>query len=194
MTNSQRRSGRDQTLDRSVTWGIIVGAVLGIAVFVFATFFRPWRQMKVPPENAVELLAFHTTGFESGTLYIRTTSGNVYAYSPFSDGASNVEWRKVEQVNQEESSYECKLGKSPTPNPPGRVVSQLESHPCLEDGESQVNYIILEDGSIWKWEEASGEMDLLLLPVGVIAAAIGGALGVVAGMLIGLVALTLKKK
>ena len=194
MTNTQHRSERDRTLDRSVTMGIIIGALLGIAVFVFAIFFRPWQQITLPPENAVELLAFHTTGFESGILYIRATSGNVYAYSPFSDGASNVEWRKVEQVNREESSYECKLGRFSTPNPPGRIVSQLESHPCLQDAESQVNYIILEDGSIWKWDKSTGEMDGLLIPLGVIVAVIGGALAGVAGVVIGLVTLILKKK
>jgi hypothetical protein len=194
MSNKLHRSERDQLLDRYVTWGIIVGVLLGIAVFVIAVFFRPWQQMKVPPENATELLAFHTTGFESGTLYIRTTSGNVYAYSPFSDGASNVEWRKVEQVNREESSYECKLGAFPTPNPPDRILSQLESHPCLVDGESQVNFIVLENGSVWKWEGGSSELDLLLIPVGIVAAVIGGSLGVVVGLLIGIVNWKYRKK
>ncbi len=194
MTNAQRRSERDQTLDRFVTWGIIIGALLGIAVFVFAVFFRPWQQLKAPPENAVEILAFHTPGFESGILYIHTSSGSIYAYSPFSDGTSNAEWTKVEQVNQEESNYECNLGEFSTPTPPGRIVSQLESHPCLVDGESQVNFIILEDGSVWKWEGGSSELDLLLIPLGVVVAVIGGSLGAVAGLLIGIVTWKLNKK
>jgi len=62
------------------------------------------------------------------------------------------------------------------------------------DSESQVNYIILEDGSIWKWETATGEMDGLWVPLGVIVVAIGGMLGGVAGLPIGLVTLLLKKK
>jgi hypothetical protein len=189
MANTRRRSERDQILDRFVTWGIIIGALIGIAVFavfVFASFFRPWQRVVAPPENAVELLAYHNN---SNTLYIRTVSGNLYVY-----GSSDDKWRRVEQVNQEESSYECKLGELPTPNPPGRIVSQLETYPCIVDAESQVNHILLEDGRIWRWEETAGEMDFLAIPVGIVVAVIGGALGVVVGLLLGILNWKLKKK
>lgn len=194
MTNTQHRSDRDQTLDRFVTVGIIIGAWLGIAAFVFVIFFHPWQQIMTPPENAVELLAYHGNAFEDNTLYIRTASGNLYAYGPSSHSTDDVKWRRVEQVNPEASGDECHFGEFSTPHPPGRIISQLESHPCVQDGESQVNHIILEDGSIWKWEEATGELDLLLIPMGAVVAVIGGALGVVAGLLIGLVTWKLKKK
>jgi hypothetical protein len=52
MANTKHRSDRDRTLDRFVTWGIIIGALLGIAVFVFVV----WQQVVAPPENEVEQL------------------------------------------------------------------------------------------------------------------------------------------
>jgi hypothetical protein len=158
--------------------------LLGVIVFVFAIFFRPWQQIAEPPENAIKLLAY-----QGGILYIRAASGNLFAY-----GTSDSKWKSVGQVNPQASSYECNLRQFSTPRPPGRIVSQLETHPCVEDATSQVNHILLEDGSIWKWEETTGELDVLLVPAGVVVAVIGGALGVVAGLLIGLVTWKLKKK
>jgi hypothetical protein len=63
----------------------------------------------------------------------------------------------------------------------------LETHPCIVDAVSQANHVLLEDGSIWRWDATAGEMDLLAIPVGIFVAFIGGALGVVVGLLIGIV-------
>ena len=194
MINAQRRSERDRTLDRSFIIGFLLGAGLGIAIFVFVIFFRPWQQVVAPPEKAVELLAYYNNAFEDNTLYVRTVSGNLYTYGPSSHSADDIKWRRVAQVNQEASGNECDFGKFSTPRPPGRILSQLESHPCVLDGESQVNYIILEDGSIWKWEEATGELDLLLIPMGAVVAFISGSLGAVAGLLIGFATWKLRQK
>jgi hypothetical protein len=188
MSNKHRRSERDQILDRYVTWGIIIGALLGVAAFVFTYVFPMWQPVTAPPEKGVEIL-------EGNTLYIRTTAGNIYQYGPSSYKDDTTEWSRVDQVNHEASGYECNFGGFATPIPPGKVISQLESHPCIVDASSQVNYILLEDGSIWRWEKTAGELDLLILPVGVIvAAAIGGSLGVAVGLLIGILNWKLKKK
>ena len=97
MANTKRRSERDQILDRYVTWGIIIGALLATTVFVFEFVFPRWIPVMAPPEKAGKLLAY-----QSGVLYIRTVSGNVYAY-----GASDDRWKRVEQVDPKASSNEC---------------------------------------------------------------------------------------
>ncbi len=195
MSNKHHRSERDQILDRYVTWGIIIGALLGVAAFVFTYVFPMWQPVMAPPEKPAEILAYHSNASEENTLYIRTSTGNIYKYGSSSYGAGDAKWRKVDQVNQEASGYECDFGGFSTPTPPGKVIGQLESHPCIVDASSQVNYILLEDGSIWRWEKTAGELDLLIVPVGVIVtAAIGGSLGVVVGLLIGILNWKLKKK
>ncbi len=101
MRNSHRRSERDQILDRYVAWGIIIGALSGVVVFVFTNVFPLWQPIATPPEKAADLLAYRYNAFDDYTLYTRATSGNIYAYRSSDYGASDVEWREVEQVNRE---------------------------------------------------------------------------------------------
>jgi len=46
----------------------------------------------------------------------------------------------------------------PTPKPPGTVVSKLKVHPCIYESWVQVNLVVLDDDSIWKWETIEGEI------------------------------------
>lgn len=193
MINAQHRSARNQILDRYVTWGIIIGALLGVAAFVCNYIFPMWQQVTMPPEMSAQLLAYHSNAYEENTLYVRAITGNIYTYGPSSYGAGDVKWRKVEEVNQEASKYQC-VGKFSTPNPPGKVVSQVEGHPCIVDASSQVNYILLEDGSIWRWEKTVPEFAIIWALFGLgLYVLIGGGLGVIAGVLIGFVIVKFKK-
>lgn len=192
MSDTKHRSNR--ILIRATRVGIVIGALSGVAVFILAFVFPVWRPIMMPPENRVDLLAYQNNAFDDNTLYVRTVSGNIYALSSSSYGKSDTEWRRVERVNQKTNSYECDFSEFPTPYPPGKIVSQLESHPCVLDSRSQVDHIILEDGSIWKWEKTTGEMDVLLAPVGVIYVGIGGVLGAIAGILTGFALIRFKKE
>jgi hypothetical protein len=81
-----------------------------------------------------------------------------------------------------------------TPIPPGKVIDQLESHPCIVDAESQVDYVLLQDGSIWRWEKTVPEWAIIWVLFGlVVYVFIGSGLGVVAGVLIGFVIVKFKK-
>jgi hypothetical protein len=193
MTDTQHQPDRSRIIKRAVLAGIIIGVLLGLIAFVLVFVFPIWRPIMAPPEKAVELLAYRYNAFDDYTLYIRAASGDIYAYRSSDYGASDVEWRQVEQVKREENSYKCNFGGFSTPIPPGKIVSQLESHPCIVDAESQVNHILLEDSSIWKWEKTTGELDMLLIPLGAFVAAIAGLIGAVAGMLIGIAIVKFKK-
>jgi hypothetical protein len=92
MSNKHRRSERDQILDRYVTWGIIIGALLGVAAFVLTYVFPMWQPATAPPEKAAEILAYHSNASEENTLYIRTSAGNIYKYGPSSYGADDAKW------------------------------------------------------------------------------------------------------
>jgi hypothetical protein len=66
-------------------------------------------------------------------------------------------------------------------------VSQVEGHPCIVDAESQVNYVLLQDGGIWRWEKTVPEWAIIWVFFGlVVYVFIGSGLGVVAGLLIGI--------
>jgi hypothetical protein len=194
MSNKRHRSERDQILDRYVTWGIIIGALLGVAAFVLTYIFPMWQPVTAPPEKPAEILAYHSNDSEENTLYIRTSTGNIYNYGLSSYWAGDAKWRKVDQVNQEASGYECNFGGFATPIPPGTVISQLESHPCIVDAESQVDYVLLQDGSIWRWEKTVPEWAIIWVFFGlVVYVFIGCGLGVIAGLLIGFVNWKFKK-
>jgi hypothetical protein len=194
MSNLHQRSERDQVLDRYVTWGIIIGALLGVVAFVFTYVFPMWQPVVAPPEKAAELLAYHSNAFESNTLYIRTGAGSIYKYGPSSYKDNDAKWSKVDQINQEASGYECNFGGFSTSIPPGKVISQLESHPCIVDAESQIDHILLQDGSIWRWEKTVPEFEVVWALFGlVVYAFIGCGLGVVAGVVIGFVIVKFKK-
>jgi hypothetical protein len=193
MSNPQQRSTSDRVLKRSAIAGFIIGALLATTVFVFEFVFPIWIPVMPPPEKATKLLAYHDNAFEDNTLYVRTTDGNIYAYGPSSYGGNDIKWRIVKEVNQEASGYEC-AGKFSTPNPPGKIVSQLESHPCIVDSSTQVNYIILEDGSIWQWGKSVPEFEEIWALFGLsISVLIGGGLGVLGGFFLGLAIVRFKK-
>jgi hypothetical protein len=194
MTNTQHQIDRNHTLKRFAIVGFIIGALLAIAVLALEFVFPVWLPIMAPPEKAIQLLAYHNNDFEANTLYVRTVSGNVYAFRFLTYGTSDIEWRSVEQANADANNYECNFGKFSTPRPPGRMVSQLESHPCVLDSSSQVNYIILEDGSIWRWGKSVYEFEEIWVVFGLIVSVIiGGGLGVALGVLIGFVIVKFKK-
>jgi hypothetical protein len=194
MSNPQQRSTSARVLKRSAIAGFIIGALLATTVFVFEFVFPIWIPVMAPPEKAVKLLTYHNNGFDDNTLYVRTESGSVYAFRVASFGASDIEWKKAEQTYPEANDYECNFGKFPTPNPPGKIVSQLESHPCVVDSSNQVNYIILEDGSIWRWGKSVPEFEEYWALFGLaMCVFFGGGLGVLGGFFLGLAIVRFKK-
>jgi hypothetical protein len=79
----------------------------------------------------------------------------------------------------------------PTPNPPGIVAAELETRACGPDQFLQIDHIILQDGSVWRW--ANGESDLGGALNGVFLCA-GGFIGTLLGTIIGLVIAALRPR
>lgn len=133
----------------------LASGILVVAVFVYLDSSNNWQRISNPPEKVVELLDYDY-GFNRGA-YVRTTTGDIYACSS-SYKANGTGCVKTSYPPEYRPLNSCAGKVYPTPKPPGTVVSKLEVHPCIEDSWVQVNLIVLDDDSIWKWETIEGEI------------------------------------
>lgn len=103
-----------------------------------------WTQLPTPEEPVVELVESKAW---SSAVYVRTTSGTVYLCSS-EDGCS--EW--IEDVPDSSKIDECTAPAPKIPPPsPGSPVDSLEANYC-SDSSLQVKFVLLEDGTIWRWK------------------------------------------
>lgn len=47
------------------------------------------------------------------------------------------------------------------PSPPGQVIDSREVQTCHPEAVHQVNFAVLEDGSIWRWQHFATDLSLL---------------------------------
>ena len=136
---------------------IIVGLTTGVLVVAFFACLdssNNWQQISNPPDKVVELLDYD---YSFNRAYVRTTTEDIYTCSS-SYKANGKGCVKVSYPSEYPPLNSCAGKIYPTPKPPGAVVSQLEVHPCIEDSWVQVNLVVLDDDSIWKWETIEGEI------------------------------------
>ncbi len=159
----------------------LISGVLVAALFVYFDTSNTWQRISNPPEKTAELLDYD---YFAGKAYVRTTSGNIYICSS-SYNANGRGCEKVVQLSEYPPLNSCDGKVYPIPKLPGTVVSKLEVHPCVEDSWVQVNLIVLDDDSIWKWEKIEGEAiffgRIFLVGVGAIC---GVTLSLVSGILL----------
>ena len=169
--------------------GLVCGSLLGVAVFVvYPSLDSGWRRISNPPDKAIELFGYYYLG---EMVYVGTETRKIYACSSptYKD---NKGCTKLTEIPPESNiNVSCNWKVFPTPKPPGRTIHQFEAHPCIPDSTLQVNHIILEDGSIWKWEKGTSEFGDFLTAIFVGVCGIAGA---VLGLISGVIILLLKRR
>ncbi len=184
---------------RSYSWiiplGAFVGFVIGI-VLVAAISNVPlaWEQQIYPSissraDSAVELIGFDN---QTQLLYVRSRSQKIYQCHVAWPGEPTTTVCIETEPNIAATlgdSAPCKWSIFPTPQPPGIILSSLQAHPCSDDGNIQIDYVILNDSSIWRLIQSSdGVGEALANLVTIVCAAVGTILGLVIGFVISRIA------
>jgi len=91
-------------------------------------------------------------------------------------------YEDCQEINPEEVVFSpdlCQAGRrfNPPP-PPGEIIDTMEVHLCGADVTIQDNYVILSDGSIWRWSYASSWGDgIIVMGAAIIGAIIVATIG-----------------
>ena len=184
---------------RNYTWitllGAFVGFVIGLILAAAISNIPPsWEQQIYPTissqaDPAVELIGVDN---QAGLLYVRSRSQKIYqCHVTWSDEPT------TEVCTETEPNIAAKLGDSapckgfifPTPRPPGTVLASLQAHPCSDDANIQVDYIILNDNSIWRSTQSTGGAgEAIAALFTMVCATVGTILGLVIGFVISRIA------
>jgi hypothetical protein len=150
----------------------LVGLLSGVLSFWVMSIIPQgqWYQLDSPPEKAVEIIDNSASNHWNGNIYVRTISNKILFYD-CSIGTS-CQWVEVNSIPTE--SGEDKgfptyapcfwVRYYPTPSIPGKVVSSQKYYVVGGEATEQLNYVLLEDGSIWEWVRVSNGLVTLVFP------------------------------
>jgi hypothetical protein len=127
-----------------------------------------------PPEGGVEIVAG-----DINVVYVRSEAGKVYGceHSNSTDDSCWLEAQKPYDVDPE-ATHDNRLFQGDVEPPPGEVVDALEVTVWQAEDAFETRYILLEDGTMWKWEYDVGAYQSLSILI----------LGPIAGLGIGIIA------
>jgi hypothetical protein len=120
-----------------------------------------WKQLPQPPARLTGFVGNTPMSALGGTIYAATADGTLYA---FALGGESEEWSQVSAVPTPPPADSYWAGTCPegdgllegsirTPQAPGRVVDSYAVRYCGPDYQNDVFFILLEDGSVWEWNQ-----------------------------------------
>jgi hypothetical protein len=146
---------------------VIVTAIVGFLVArwtvqkFMAGAFVQWQSLGAPPERAVKILRVEPLfPGDRGDISVETIAGQIYHCCR----GSNIHWESQES----ESPYREVCGTySPQPplEPPGQPIDCAET-PEIEWNLNRTTYVVLDDGTVWRWHHAVDFSTSLLLNLG----------------------------
>lgn len=150
-------------------------ALCGVAMNAYLNRDNRWFRIVSPTdEQAVEIMAV-TRLLQP---YVRTAAGNVFFCSggTWRDKCEQVTAAEVPANKVPERWHSCAPDLPPLPPLPGNIAHSLSVAQCQE-ATTYAKLVILEDGSIWKWQRTFSWVNGFALGSVVIYAIIFGALG-----------------
>ncbi len=148
--------------------GFMVGRAWNSGAFV------RWRRLPDPPMRPVQIVGGSTT-----TVFIATTDGQGY-YCSLSDGKCWVKYDEPVSTSPNNEDCERYPVHYSVSAPPGKVIDSLQTQWCHFEAGAEVDYAILEDGSIWMWNHFDANFLNLARAFG--SAGVGCSLGLLAGI------------
>jgi hypothetical protein len=140
--------------------------LLGGGAFVAARqagAFSRWRSLGAPSETAMNLV----TG-DIDVIYVRAASGDVYMCRHRGATAARDCWdRAAEPLSVDpEVRFDQQVFGGEVQPPPGRVLDWLYTARWYAEDAFETRYVLLEDGTVWKWEYDVGSYWNLLILLG----------------------------
>jgi hypothetical protein len=155
---------------------VLTGAVLGGAVYLLSAIATPhyfyipqgnWELAVMPPFTSVQLL-----GYQRGHLYLKSSDGKLHSCDAISNICSSVRYVPEAAVRF------CGEPASLRPFAPGRVISSLGIRECDPKVYIDTHFVLVENGSIWKWQKRWNDNDVhLMLATWAIFGAVAGGIG-----------------
>jgi hypothetical protein len=158
------------------------GLILGIGTLIGLEILPhgQWEQIISSPEKPVRFLGQSAFNFWGGSIYIESENGNIYSYK--CDSANPCSWTKegTPPGTPEKNVWSCRaeyVGSHMTPLMLfKKVVDSYQVNICGADYTNQINFLLLDDGTIWVWNNFSSSIyDLMYaLPVWLIVSSVAG--------------------
>jgi len=128
-----------------------------------------WEALGAVPGGAGEFLDASTT-----YVYLKNRSGDIYR-NPDSNYCETC-WEKTLPLDKPliDPSRSCQGTNSAIPSTPGEVVDRLAGRECYADAIADFEYVILTDGSVWKWAYFRGAYGLLVYPLFALCGCLAG--------------------
>lgn len=137
---------------------IFFAITMPLAIFLFANLNSEnlsWDRLQNVPEKAVEVVSYD----EWFTIFIRSDDEKFYKCVV---DKYDLECEEIEKQSITEHPDLCEGKKTDFQKPPGNVISHNVFRLCGPDMKIDINYLVLEDGSIWELSESSHALTILL--------------------------------
>lgn len=114
--------------------------------------FVQWRSLGSPPGKVSKLLGI----MYDSVLYVETVNGEKYKTTYFCEKSSPSCWNEANDTDKigmpvyEACSRRWKDFIVATP--PDAVVQSIQKETCGGPVHEQINYVLVQDGSVWSWE------------------------------------------
>ena len=121
--------------------GLMIGALVGFGRVDRLPLEQPWQPLGAPPATITGLLQI-----DRGDLYVAAADDQIYKCC----------WARSElpaYPSGPGSHFPCDVSQE-KPSPPAGVIDRLEVTYCGPDYGISYAYVLLEDGSVWKWSFA----------------------------------------
>lgn len=121
--------------------GLLIGALLGFRRVDELPLEEPWEQVGSPPARVTALLMI-----DRGDLYVTAADDQVYRCC----------WERSELPDYPSgpgSHFPCDVSQE-KPSPPAGVINRLDITYCGPDYGLAYAYVLLDDGSVWRWSYA----------------------------------------
>jgi hypothetical protein len=164
-----------------VLWVIfgMIGAALGVMGYFIAKldYFVKWEIFATAPQNAVQIM-----GGGPYQVFVRTGTDQTLSCNPSHNGCW-VQANYSPEGRQEPCNYNAPAF-SPITHPPEEVIDCIKIQLSQQGGGYSVQYLLDNQGFIWRWLKVTSEYEVLLIPI---FALLGAGMGIVVGTIIWLI-------
>jgi hypothetical protein len=172
--NQQKQSSLNPSNLFIVLFAAVITPIVLVLLFnSWANEGVSWEQLQNVPENAAEVVSYG----DWFTIFIRSEENK---YFECELDFENLECTETTSNSIEAHHDLCAGKKSAYPYPPGNVISHTDFHLCGPDMVIDLNYVVLDDGSVWELRDGTHALTLFLryciIGIGVILGAVVGLL------------------